>query len=80
MTKVFSVECCNECPYIEQMWTGEYRRAERVWFCANSEIQFLILREDRFTIHEWCGGENLEVLLEREYLMKIIEESLDGFI
>jgi hypothetical protein len=80
ITKAFSVDCCNECPYIEQMWTGEYRRAERVWYCANSETHFLILSQDRFKIHEWCEGEDLEVLLEREYLMKLIEDRLDGCV
>jgi hypothetical protein len=62
------------------MWTGEYRRTERVWYCANSETHFLILNIDRFKIHEWCEAEELELVLEREYLMKMIEERLDGYV
>ncbi len=82
MTKVFTVECCNECPYIERMRVGEYgyEHDAGTWFCALSPIHFLILEQDRFIIHEWCGGEELETLLYRENLMKAIEERLDGCI
>ncbi len=82
MTKAFTVDCCNECPYIEKMRTGEYgsEHDAGTWFCALSPIHFLILDQDRFTTHEWCGGEDLDSLLYREYLMRAIEERLDSMI
>lgn len=80
MTVVFTVECCNECPYIERMRIGEYEHDAGTWYCANSDTHFLILPQDRFKIHEWCEGEDIEKLLEREYLMKMIEQILDSVI
>ncbi len=55
MSRFLKVDCCNECPYHEQMWTGEYARTERIYFCAQSKTQFLIPNEGKFTIHPDCG-------------------------
>ena len=54
MSKFFKVDSCNECPYHEQLWTGEYAKTERIYFCAYSPIQFLIPNEGKHKIHEDC--------------------------
>jgi hypothetical protein len=55
MSKFFKVDSCNECPYHEQLWCGEYAKPERTYFCAYSPIQFLIPNEGKYEIHPDCG-------------------------
>lgn len=63
MSKFFKVDYCNDCPYIEQMWTGEYLKTERVYYCANSDSHFLILNKDRFKEHPLCEADDFDVIM-----------------
>ena len=40
------------------MWTGEYAKAQRTYFCANSPVQMLIPNKNWHEIHEDCGLED----------------------
>lgn len=63
MSKFLKVDCCNECPYVEQMFTVEFMNTERVYYCTNSASHFLILNEDRFKEHPLCELDDLDVAL-----------------
>ena len=63
MSKFFKVDCCDECPYHEQMWAGEYAVPERIYFCAHSKAQFLIPNEGKHKIHEECEADDLDVIM-----------------
>jgi hypothetical protein len=56
--KIIIVDNCRECPYHEQMWTGEYAKPQRTYFCANSPVQMLIPNKNWHEIHEDCGLED----------------------
>jgi|TARA_Y100000310_G_scaffold261623_1_gene271051 hypothetical protein len=63
MTKALIVNSCDECAYHEQLWTGEYAKPERIYFCANSKTQFLIPNEGKHKIHPDCDLDDLDVII-----------------
>ena len=63
MSKFFKVDSCDECPYHEKLWMGEYAATERTYFCANSKTQFLIPNEGKHKIHEECELDDFDVIM-----------------